>query len=77
LIPDVNVLVAAARSDHTHHAQAHDWLVATLAAGREVVLPLLLRQGVGFWASLSIAMLCTVLAYVALFALLRYAGVKL
>ena len=26
MTPDVNVLVAASRSDHPHHAVAHDWL---------------------------------------------------
>ena len=31
MTPDVNVLVAAARSDHPHHAVARAWLEATLA----------------------------------------------
>ena len=32
MTPDVNVLVAAARSDHPHHAVARAWLEDTLAA---------------------------------------------
>jgi toxin-antitoxin system PIN domain toxin len=31
MTPDVNVLVAAARSDHPHHAVARNWLEQTLA----------------------------------------------
>lgn len=31
MTPDVNVLVAAARSDHPHHAVARGWLEETLA----------------------------------------------
>lgn len=30
LTPDVNVLVAASRSDHPHHAAAHAWLSGAL-----------------------------------------------
>ena len=32
MTPDVNVLVAAARSDHPHHAVARGWLEETLAS---------------------------------------------
>jgi toxin-antitoxin system PIN domain toxin len=32
MTPDVNVLVAASRSDHPHHAVARPWLEAALAA---------------------------------------------
>jgi toxin-antitoxin system PIN domain toxin len=32
MTPDVNVLVAAARSDHPHHAVARAWLEGALAA---------------------------------------------
>lgn len=32
MTPDVNVLVAASRSDHPHHRLAHAWLQDTLAA---------------------------------------------
>src|SRR5690242_7445877 len=31
MTPDVNVLVAAARSDHPHHGVAREWLEQTLA----------------------------------------------
>jgi toxin-antitoxin system PIN domain toxin len=30
MTPDVNVLVAASRTDHPHHAVAHDWLEGAL-----------------------------------------------
>jgi len=32
MTPDVNVLVAASRSDHPHHRVARDWLDTSLAA---------------------------------------------
>ena len=32
MTPDVNVLVAASRTDHPHHAVARDWLEKALAA---------------------------------------------
>jgi toxin-antitoxin system PIN domain toxin len=32
MTPDVNVLVAASRTDHPHHAVAHDWLEEALGA---------------------------------------------
>jgi len=32
MTPDVNVLVAASRSDHPHHAAARTWLLGALAA---------------------------------------------
>lgn len=41
MTPDVNVLVAAARRDHVHHAVARSWLeatVATAASGRSLML---------------------------------------
>lgn len=34
MTPDVNVLVAASRSDHPHHAVARAWLADALAAAR-------------------------------------------
>lgn len=33
MTPDVNVLVAASRRDHVHHAKAHQWLTQALSAG--------------------------------------------
>ena len=32
MTPDVNVLVAASRTDHPHHALARDWLEDALGA---------------------------------------------
>lgn len=32
MTPDVNVLVAASRSDHPHHKTAYQWLTATVVA---------------------------------------------
>jgi hypothetical protein len=34
MTPDVNVLVAASRSDHPHHAVARDWLETAIGASR-------------------------------------------
>lgn len=34
MTPDVNVLVAASRSDHPHHAVAISWLEASVAAAK-------------------------------------------
>lgn len=34
MTPDVNVLVAASRSDHPHHAVARDWLERAIGASR-------------------------------------------
>jgi len=41
MTPDVNVLVAASRSDHPHHAVARTWLeqaAAAAASGRDLTL---------------------------------------
>lgn len=35
MTPDVNVLVAASRSDHPHHAVASDWLEEAISATRD------------------------------------------
>ena len=32
MTPDINVLVAASRTDHPHHAMARDWLDAAIGA---------------------------------------------
>ncbi|WP_225783916.1 TA system VapC family ribonuclease toxin [Xenophilus sp. Marseille-Q4582] len=42
MTPDVNVLVAASRSDHPHHASAREWLLAALAEAESAV-PLTLQ----------------------------------
>jgi toxin-antitoxin system PIN domain toxin len=48
MTPDVNVLVAASRSDHPHHAVARSWLdeaVGAAAAGRTLtVMPMVLAS---------------------------------
>lgn len=42
MTPDVNVLVAASRTDHPHHAVARDWLEKAIAAsGAGAVLTLM------------------------------------
>lgn len=44
MTPDINVLVAASRADHPHHAKAHEWLGAAIEAcesgGSIEVLPM-------------------------------------
>jgi toxin-antitoxin system PIN domain toxin len=35
MTPDVNVLVAASRSDHPHHDNAHEWLEEALTAAEQ------------------------------------------
>ncbi len=37
MTPDVNVLVAASRADHPHHASAHTWLLLAIDAARSGV----------------------------------------
>jgi hypothetical protein len=34
MTPDINVLLAASRSDHPHHAVAGDWLEEAVGASR-------------------------------------------
>lgn len=49
MTPDVNVLVAASRSDHPHHAIARAWLEETLGrVGTEGRLGLLAMVTAGF-----------------------------
>ena len=49
MTPDVNVLVAAARADHPHHAPAYAWLATTLqAVARGAQLTLLPMVTAGF-----------------------------
>jgi toxin-antitoxin system PIN domain toxin len=35
MTPDVNILLAASRDDHPHHARAHRWLTQAIAAARQ------------------------------------------
>ena len=48
MTPDVNVLVAASRSDHPHHAVARTWLEEALAAAEDgaafTVMPMVLAS---------------------------------
>ena len=48
MTPDVNVLVAASRSDHPHHAVARDWLEDAVSACRTgatlTLMPLVLAS---------------------------------
>lgn len=48
MTPDVNVLVAASRGDHPHHAVARDWLEQALAAAEGgallTVMPMVLAS---------------------------------
>jgi toxin-antitoxin system PIN domain toxin len=37
MTPDVNVLVAASRADHPHHAAAHAWLLSAMESARSGV----------------------------------------
>ncbi len=40
MTPDVNILVAASRTDHPHHAVAEKWLRVTIETGTLVLLPM-------------------------------------
>ena len=48
MTPDVNVLVAASRSDHPHHTAARNWLEGALAAARNgasfTIMPMVLAS---------------------------------
>lgn len=48
MTPDVNVLVAASRADHPHHAAARTWLEGALAAAQDgaafTVMPMVLAS---------------------------------
>jgi hypothetical protein len=48
MTPDVNVLVAAARSDHVRHAVARAWLEETLAGPKVFKLPTPIDEAIGF-----------------------------
>jgi len=55
MTPDVNVLVAAARSDHPHHAVARAWLEDTLAGASSesvcTLMPMVLASFLGLVTS--------------------------
>ena len=48
MTPDVNVLVAASRTDHPHHDQAREWLVEALeksgTAGAVTLMPMVVAS---------------------------------
>lgn len=51
MTPDVNVLVAASRQDHPHHAVAHAWLKTALVnSGAKQPLAILPMVASGFFA---------------------------
>ena len=45
IVVDVNVLLAAFRADHVHHARARPWLERTLEAGVRIIVPDLVWVG--------------------------------
>lgn len=83
MTPDVNVLVAAARIDHPHHAAARDWLDLTVAqAGSGMgctLMPMVLASFLRLVTSLKIFQKPTSIAEAVAFldALLLVPGVRL
>lgn len=83
MTPDVNVLVAASRTDHPHHAVARVWLeevVATAGAGMTVVLmPMVLASFLRLVTSPKVFQMATPIANAVAFvdALLASPGVQL
>ena len=83
MTPDVNVLVAASRTDHPHHAVARVWLeevVATTGAGMTVVLmPMVLASFLRLVTSPKVFQMATPIANAVAFvdALLASPGVQL
>lgn len=83
MTPDVNVLVAASRSDHPHHPVAHDWLekaVATSATGATLtLLPMVLASFLRLVTSPKVFRLATPIEDAVAFvdALLASPGVQL
>lgn len=45
IVLDVNILVAAFRADHAHHARVLPWLSATIASGEKIGVPDLVWVG--------------------------------
>ncbi|MBX3638359.1 MAG: PIN domain-containing protein [Rubrivivax sp.] len=83
MTPDVNVLVAASRGDHPHHAVARDWLEGALgsaAAGASLTLmPMVLASFMRLVTSPRVFRLATPIDDAVAFvdALLTYPGVQL
>ena len=61
MTPDVNVLVAAARSDHPHHAVARAWLghaaTGAVAGSAFVLMPMGSLQQPCIWVNISSALI--------------------
>ena len=83
MTPDVNVLVAASRSDHPHHAVAHDWLDEAIGAARTgaalTLMPMVLASFLRLVTSPKIFLQATPIADAVAFvdALLASPGVQL
>lgn len=83
MTPDVNVLVAAARSDHPHHAVAHAWLEdaasQATAGGTLLLMPMVLASFLRLVTSPKIFIVPTTVHDAIAFvdALLALAGVRL
>lgn len=83
MTPDVNVLVAASRSDHPHHAVARDWLEEAISASRAgaalTLMPMVLASFLRLVTSPKIFQLATPIEDAVAFvdALLALPGVQL
>jgi toxin-antitoxin system PIN domain toxin len=83
MTPDVNVLVAASRTDHPHHAVARDWLEETLgesgAGAAFTLMPMVLASFLRLVTSPKIFQLATPIEDAIAFvdALLASPGVQL
>ena len=83
MTPDVNVLVAASRTDHPHHAVARDWLEAAVSASGAgaalTLMPMVLASFLRLVTSPKIFQLATPIEDAVAFidALLASPGVRL
>lgn len=83
MTPDVNVLVAASRADHPHHAAARTWLEGALAAAQDgaafTVMPMVLASVLRLVTSPKIFQMPTPIADAVAFidAILAMPGVQL
>jgi len=83
MTPDVNVLVAASRTDHPHHAVARDWLEETIGTAGTVaaltLMPMVLASFLRLVTSPKIFQLATPIEDAVAFvdALLASPGVQL
>lgn len=83
MTPDVNVLVAASRADHPHHAAARKWLEGALAAAQDgaafTVMPMVLASVLRLVTSPKIFQMPTPIADAVAFidAILAMPGVQL